>query len=82
MSSRVLEIKDEYIVYMFLENESIETDAFIKKLKVVELPTIIVFDKGKEIRRHKGIVETHVITKGVKTREDQESWYPDWLRFW
>lgn len=87
MTSRALDIeKDGFIIYKFYEDDrgtDIETDKFFRAMKVAKVPTVIVFDKGKEVRRHTGIESIEKITKGVKKKKDQkESWYPDWLKLW
>lgn len=87
MTSRVLDIeKKGFIVYKFYEDDrgtKPEDDKFFRAMKVAKVPTIIVFNKGKEVRRHTGITEIEKITKGVKTKKQQEgSWYPDWLKLW
>lgn len=56
-----------------------------KKHKVMGYPTVIVFDKGKQVKRHTGIVKFDELVKGMKTRTGQEKpddpWY-EWLKLW
>jgi hypothetical protein len=86
MTGRVLEMKKDFIVYSFYESDRAkdkETDKFFKEMKIKTLPTIIVFNGGKEVRRHVGEVSKDKVLKGVKTAKDQEeSIWPDWLKLW
>lgn len=86
MTSRVMDMEVDYIVYKFYEGDratSRDTDAFFTFNQVGKPPVILVFNKGKLVQRHTGIVEASVILKGVKTRKEQEQTpYPDDVRLW
>lgn len=77
MTSRVLEIQKDYFAYIFYREDDKE---FFKKMQVNVVPTVIIFDSGKEVKRYAGIVDKDDLVAGVKTKKQQ--WYPDWLRLW
>lgn len=84
MTGRVMGMESEYIVYKFYEEDratSRDTDDFFTFNRIGTPPVILVFDKGKLVQRHLGIVDVVVILKGVKTRKEQEG-YPDDVRLW
>ncbi len=89
MTGRVSEMKKTHIIYSFYASDRAkdkETDKFFKEMKIETLPTIIVFNKGEEVRRHVGEVSKAKVLKGVKTAKAQgaqeESLWPDWLKLW
>jgi thiol-disulfide isomerase/thioredoxin len=70
MTGRVIDIERlGYLVYKF----HVEVDQeWLKENKVADLPTILIFDKGVEVKRFVGIVDTKDIVKGVKTKRQQQ----------
>lgn len=84
MTSRVLDVQKTHIVYIFYqEDERKDTQDFFHEMKIKDVPTIVIFNRGKEVRRHTGIVPADTVSAGVKTsKQQEESWYPDWLRLW
>ena len=78
MTSRLVDLARTYIVYNFFEGDS-KDKSFFKEMKVIDVPTVIVFQGGKETKRFTGIVESAKIVKGVKTyKEQKEPWYKLW----
>ncbi len=86
MTGRVMDMEADYITYKFYEEDratSRDTDDFFTFNLIGTPPVILVFNKGKLVQRHSGIVESEVILKGVKTRKEQEQTpYPDHVRLW
>lgn len=86
MASLVMGMESDYIVYKFYEEDrtaSRDTDDFFTFNSVGKPPVILVFNKGKLVQRHSGIVESEVILRGIKTRKEQEQTpYPDDVRLW
>lgn len=79
MTGRVVQIEKEYIVYKFWGNDRLgnpDTDKFFQEHKVKMVPMILVFDKGKVVKRFEGIVDMSIVTKGVKTKNDQKDLWP------
>ena len=86
MTGRVMDMEADYIVYKFYEEDRAtdrEVDYFFTSRGIGKPPVILVFNRGEIVQRHSGIVESEVILKGVKTREEQEQApYPDDVRLW
>lgn len=85
MTGRVMDMEADYIVYKFYAEDRAtnrDTDDFFTFNRIGKPPVILVFNNGKLVQRHEGIVEASMILKGVKTRKEQEHIpYPD-VRLW
>ena len=79
MSARVRQLESDYIVIKFYQEEN--RKQFLR-YDVTDVPTIVVFNKGKEVRRHEGIHLIEDITKDVKTEEEQNRHWWDWLKLY
>lgn len=75
---------DGYIVYKFYEGDRVykPTDKFFKKMKIKSVPTIVVFNVGKEVRRHVGETPYEDVTHLVKKLDEQteEPWWK--IKLW
>jgi hypothetical protein len=80
MTSRVLELEKKYIVYKFYEDDKyldFQLTKFFRDLKITEVPVLLVFNNGQEVKRYPGIVELAMVTAGVKDKAQQQTPY-DW----
>lgn len=64
--------KEGYLIYFYVcdkeEYEDMDLDA---KFDVKMFPTIVVFDKGKEVKRKTGVTNIDWFRKNLKTRDEQ-----------
>ncbi len=60
--------KNDYIVYTLKSH--VEPEVF-RKYNIRYVPTILVFNDGKEVRRSVGYLNYDTFTLGVKTRQAQ-----------
>jgi thioredoxin 1 len=75
---RMKKVADEltaqgYIVYVV---DFDKTEEWARDHKITHVPTTIVFDDGKEVRRFVGVTSIDLIKDGLKTKADQQKAEP------